>query len=98
MFAYTAALGIPVSSIYILARFIYLNNKDRSNEVRENYQHIEKTDKCIEVLLLGEWGDQGPKSRGRFEIESYQNIVEKFNKKIIFKKKGVKELVKSLRQ
>ncbi|MEJ5147085.1 MULTISPECIES: LytTR family DNA-binding domain-containing protein [unclassified Sphingobacterium] len=48
MFAYTTALGIPVSSIYILARFIYLNNKDRSNEVRENYQHIEKTDNCIE--------------------------------------------------
>lgn len=29
MFAYTSALGLPVSAIYILSRYIYLNNKNK---------------------------------------------------------------------
>ena len=32
MFSYTSALGFPVAVIYILARFIYLNNKNKPNE------------------------------------------------------------------
>lgn len=32
MFAYTLALGLPVSAIYILARYIYLNNKNKTTK------------------------------------------------------------------
>lgn len=38
MFAYSAAIGTPVSCIYILARYIYLSNESQCNEEGENYE------------------------------------------------------------
>ncbi len=32
----------------------------------------------VNLVLLGDWGDQPPKSRGRFKIESYKKSVEDF--------------------
>lgn len=45
----------------------------------------EQTENLVSVYLLGEWDNHMPKSRGRFEIESYQKTVEIFQKKLYFK-------------
>lgn len=44
----------------------------------------EKTEKLVSVYLLGEWDNHMPKSRGRFEIESYRNTVEIFQQRLHF--------------
>lgn len=51
MFAYTLALGLPVSTIYILARYIFLNNKNKSikNEIIYNSNSIIKPEIHIEI-------------------------------------------------
>lgn len=42
----------------------------------------EKTDKNIELLLLGEWDNHIPKHRGRYVIESYQKHIADFCEEI----------------
>lgn len=51
MFAYTSSLAIPVSSIYILARYIYLSNKSQFNDGGGNYENnnVTETDHCLET-------------------------------------------------
>lgn len=45
----------------------------------------EKIHKKVEILLLGEWDNLAPKNRGRYQINSYQKIVEKFQSNLKIK-------------
>jgi len=51
MFAYTLALGLPISAIYVLARYIYLNNKNIpiENKIIANSNSIIKSENSIEI-------------------------------------------------
>lgn len=51
MFAYTLALGLPVSAIYILARYIYLNNKNKpfENTIISDNKSVIKSENYIEI-------------------------------------------------
>jgi len=51
MFAYSAAIGTPVSCIYILAKYIYLSNNSQFNEEEGNLENdnIADTDHCLEI-------------------------------------------------
>lgn len=39
----------------------------------------------VEILLMGEWDNHGPKHRGRYAINSYKEIVGAFNQSLNFK-------------
>lgn len=51
MFGYTSALGLPTAAIYILARYIYLNNKNKShtNIITPVKELHTETESCIVV-------------------------------------------------
>jgi len=49
MFAYTSALGLPVATIYILARYIYLKNKPLANTTKSGNKSIIKSKYDIEI-------------------------------------------------
>ncbi|MFZ1498077.1 MAG: LytTR family DNA-binding domain-containing protein [Saprospiraceae bacterium] len=52
MFAYTLALALPVSAIYILARYIYLNNKNKpiKNTNISDGKSVIKSEKYNEII------------------------------------------------
>ena len=52
MFAYTSALGLPVSAIYILARYIYLNNKKKpfKNTIISDKTFVIKSENHIDKI------------------------------------------------
>lgn len=45
----------------------------------------EKLKKNVDLLLLGEWDDFMPKSRGRYQIDSYAELINQFQQKLVFK-------------
>ncbi|MGA6120960.1 LytTR family transcriptional regulator DNA-binding domain-containing protein [Sphingobacterium anhuiense] len=51
MFAYSVAIGTPVSCIYILAKYIYLSNNSQFNEEEGNLEsdNIADTDHCLAI-------------------------------------------------
>ncbi|QQD13172.1 LytTR family DNA-binding domain-containing protein [Sphingobacterium sp. UDSM-2020] len=51
MFAYSVAIGTPVSCIYILAKYIYLSNNSQFNEEAGNLENdnIADTDHCLAI-------------------------------------------------
>lgn len=51
MFAYTLALELPVAAIYILARYIYLNNKNKpfKNTIISSNRSVIKSENYIEI-------------------------------------------------
>lgn len=51
MFAYSVAIGTPVSCIYILAKYIYLSNNSQFNEEAGNLENdnIANTDHCLAI-------------------------------------------------
>ncbi len=64
MFAYTLALGLPVSAMYILARYIYLKNKpfknttisdDKSVIKSKNYFEINESDLKQKLCIVSDY-------------------------------------------
>jgi DNA-binding LytR/AlgR family response regulator len=49
MFAYTSALGLPVATIYILARYIYLKNKPLANTTKSGNKSVIKSEHGVEI-------------------------------------------------
>lgn len=63
MFGYTSALGFPVVAVYILARYIYLNNRNiQANEIKSSEKTIIKyekneTEKNVTLSIVADYAN-----------------------------------------
>lgn len=64
MFGYTSALGFPVVAVYILARYIYLNNRNvQANEITSSeknvikYENDTETEKNVTLSIVADYAN-----------------------------------------